>query len=172
MNDKEILSTDRMYLREFTLADADAVFEFNSEPEVTRYTGDADAVKTRQDAEKIISEIWLKEYQQYGYGRWAIVLKETDRVIGFCGFKYIESLAMPDLGYRLLPDYWGVGLATEIAQATLAYGKRVMALENAFADAMPDNIASNKILEKLGFTFSQQVVEHDQLYNRYLINLM
>ena len=116
------IETPRLIMREFTLDDAEAVYQFNSHKEVTRYTGDAGFVKSIDDAKSIINDIWLKEYHHYGYARWALVDKQTQQVIGFCGLKYEPELNAPDIGYRMLPEYWGKGLGMEASKAALEYG--------------------------------------------------
>ena len=160
--------TNRTYIREFCLTDAAAVYDFNSDPFVTRYTGDAGLVKKIEDAEHIIQNIWLKEYRKYGYGRWAVVDKKTNKVIGFAGFKFIPDMGMPDIGYRLLPSYWGKGFATEITQASAEYFGNELGNTMYFGDAMEGNYASIKILTKLGLKFGGYVKDGEHLFLRFI----
>jgi len=162
-----VIETERTLLREFRLEDAEAVLKFNVNTEVTRYTGDAGMIKTLDDAKRVIQSIWLKEYQEYGYGRWAVVDKASGDVVGFCGFKYFPSLGMPDIGYRFLPEYWGKGLATETAFACVDFAKQNLAFTRYFADVMPDNIASKRVIEKLGLTYSETIQEDGIDFLRY-----
>ncbi len=104
---KIILETPRLIIREFMLADAEDVLYFNLPAEVTKYTGDADLCKIVEDAKSIIENVWLKQYTEVGFARWAVVLKTTEKVIGFCGFKNEPRINGVDLGYRFHPDYWG-----------------------------------------------------------------
>ena len=156
---KALIKTPRLLMRKFCLEDVDAVFEFSSNADVTLYTGDADSVKTRNDALKIITDIWLPEYKKYGYGRYALVHRESGLVIGFCGLKYIPEHERADLGYRMLPEYWGQGLGFEAAAAALEYGRRTLGLKSIFAEADADNVASNRILERIGLKLTRQ---HDE----------
>ena len=148
---KTLIETSRLIMREFCLNDIDAVYEFSTNPEVTRYTGDADAVKTKEDAKKIITDIWQAEYQKYGYARYALIHKADEKLIGFCGMKYEPEIKEPDIGYRMLPKYWGKGLGTEAAKASLKYAKNVLKLNRIIGDAVVENIGSNRILQNLGF---------------------
>lgn len=146
-----LIETDRLQMRKFTLDDADAVLEFSTCPDVTRFTGDAGTVRSKQEAENLIRNVWLAEYEKYGYARYALVHKGDQKVIGFCGVKYEPELGLPDIGYRILPAYWGKGLATEAVRATLKYAREVLGLERIIVEVVDQNLASNKLLLKLGF---------------------
>ncbi len=162
-----LIETPRLTMREFCLADIDEVYEFSTDPEVTRYTGDAGSVKTKEDAKKIITDIWQVEYQKYGYARYALIHKADDRIIGFCGMKYEPEIKGPDIGYRMLPKYWGKGLGTEAAKASLEYAKNVLQLNRIIGDAVVENIGSNRILQKLGFDLIGNYEFEEFEVNRY-----
>lgn len=146
-----LIETARLQMRKFELQDAEAVLAFSRDPQVTRYTGDKGEVKTLDDAKRVIEQVWFKDYRTYGYGRYALVHKADNKVIGFCGLKYLPEFEMADLGYRMLPDYWGQGLGMECAQAALCYGFDKLELDKVFAMADVENTGSNRILQKLGF---------------------
>lgn len=162
-----LIETPRLYMREFTMDDALAVHEFGSNEEVTRYTGDAGSVESLQDAKKIIEKVWLAEYKKYGYARYALVHKSDDRVIGFCGLKFEEEMGLPDIGYRMLPEYWGRGLATEAARATLEYARTELGLGRIVGLAVVENVASNRVLEKIGMRIVATFEEDGFTINRY-----
>lgn len=155
-----LIETERLQMREFTLGDIDAVYEFQTNPDVTRFMGGDGAVKVRADAERIIREIWLVEYEKYGYARYALVHKGDQRVIGFCGLKFVPEAGLPDIGYRMLPEYWGQGLATEAARAVIDYARRVLNVEKFFGEVVEQNVASINVLEKLG-------LRHVDTYEKY-----
>lgn len=161
------LETARTYIREFTMEDAEAVLAFSANEDVTKYTGDAGMISSLEDAKHVISNIWLKEYKQYGYGRWAVVDKTNDKVIGFCGLKYLPEVGMPDVGYRFLPEYWGKGLATETAQACVDFCTNKLGVAKFFGDVMEDNAASVQVLKKLGLNFSGYIEESGHTYMRF-----
>lgn len=150
-----MIETPRIQLRRFRPSDAAAVLEFGSDPEVMRYTGDA-LVRDLDHAGQIINDIWQAEYEAYGYGRLAAYHKDDRRVIGFSGFKYLPELGFPDLGYRILPDYWNQGLATEMATALIDYGFHTLELPEVYGFVLPENLASIRVLEKAGFQFQKQ----------------
>ncbi|MFY8275327.1 GNAT family N-acetyltransferase [Pseudoalteromonas sp. SSDWG2] len=151
-----LIDTPRLQMRQFRIEDAQAVFDFNADTHVTRYTGDAGLVKTLDDAKKIITDIWLRDYAKYGYGRYALIHKADQKLIGFCGLKYDPGHPGTDLGYRMLPAYWGQGLGFEAAKAAFNYGLDTLKLNHIIAEADENNIGSIKIIERLGFTLCDQ----------------
>lgn len=148
-----IIETPRIILRRFKIEDYQAVYEFNSNEEVQKYTGD-ELVASPERAKELIKSISLKDYELYGYGRWAVIYKEDDnRVIGFAGLKYLPEIQETDIGYRILPEYWGRGITSEVSKEIIKYGFEVLKLNRIIGIAMPENEASWKILEKIGLTF-------------------
>lgn len=149
---KIIIETERLQLRKFNTRDAKAVLAFNGHPEVQKYTGDS-LLKTIDEAQKIITDIWLPEYEKYSYARWAVIYKPEQKVIGFAGLKYLPEIGETDIGYRFLPDYWGKGIATEVSKEIIKYGFEVLGLKKIIGIIEPSNVASEKVLEKIGLHF-------------------
>lgn len=139
--------TPRLAHRAFQTGDADSLFALNSHPEVMRYTGEppAESVEAVRDA---IDN--YPDFKAVGYGRWACVLKESQRIIGFCGLKHLDDLGETDIGFRFLPEYWGQGLATEAAAACLDFGFEEIGLDRIIGLVLPQNRASIRVLEKIG----------------------
>jgi RimJ/RimL family protein N-acetyltransferase len=157
------IETDRLILRNFTLDDAAAFQHLNSDPAVLRYTYDP-PIETIEDARRILQEAPLADYARYGYGRVACVLKETGELIGFSGLKYLADYGETDIGYRFVQRCWGQGLATESALPMMAYGRDVLGLERIVGIVDPDNLASARVLRKLGLVYegTQHVPELDR----------
>ncbi|MDA0719116.1 MAG: GNAT family N-acetyltransferase [Bacteroidetes bacterium] len=151
-----IIETPRLILRPFTMADAAAVVRFGSNNRTQELTGDI-GIYTIEKAQEIIQEVWLKEYEQYGYARMAVVVKSSNELIGFSGLKHLPELSAPDLGYRFLPDYWGQGIATEAAKAILDWGFKNFDFEKIVAFSFAFNFGSMGVLRKLGFNY----LKHD-----------
>lgn len=147
---KIILETERLYLRHFTEADAPLIRHLNSQPGVLQYIPEP-VPASDDEAKEIIISIILPQYNN-NIGRWATHLKMNDEFIGWCGLKSVKGEI--DLGYRFLPSAWGKGYATEAAKATLQYGHQPLQLEKVIAHAHIENIASQKVLEKIGMQFS------------------
>ncbi|USD37003.1 GNAT family N-acetyltransferase [Ferrimonas sp. SCSIO 43195] len=166
-----LIDTERLQMRHFTLADLEAVYAFSSHEEVTRYTGDAGMVRSRDDARRIIEEVWLAEYQRYGYARYALVHKGDNRVIGFCGMKYETHIGATDIGYRMLPQYWGQGLAKEAVAALLPYARDVLGLKRIVGDVVDVNLASARLLQRAGFKQIDQFEDQGFTLLRFELNL-
>lgn len=146
-----ILNTERLYLREFTIADVQNFIDLNSNINVIRYTGD-ETIETEEKAVEILTNIVLPQYKRK-LGRWAVHLKSNDEFIGWCGLKYLEEAKLIDLGYRFFEHHWGKGYATESAKAVIAYGFNTLNLEEIVAHAAIENINSHKVLKKAGMQF-------------------
>jgi len=152
--DHAIIETKRTILREFREDDYQAVFEFGSNKEVNKYTGDI-ILESPQHAKEIIKNVWLSDYQKYAYGRWAVYYKPDNKIIGFAGLKYLPEVKETDIGFRFLPEYWGKGIATEVSIEIIKYGFEKLKLTKIIGIAMPENIASCKVLEKIGLKFEK-----------------
>ena len=146
------IETERLILREFSVADTSDVLAFGADPQVNKYTGDQQ-ISTLEEARSIIRDVNHKDYQTYGYGRWALIYKPDNKLIGFVGLKYLPEMEVTDIGFRMLPEYWGKGIATEAAKEVIRYGFEKLGLERIIGIALPENIASCKVLEKIGLTF-------------------
>ena len=145
--------TARFLLREILPEDLEGMFQLDADPAVHRYLGQKPLTHISQSAD-IIRKV-RQQYQDYGIGRWAIIDKQTQAFIGWCGLKFVteptnDHTHFYDIGYRLIPAYWGMGIATETATEALRYGFEVMKLDTIFASAHGENLASNHILKKIG----------------------
>jgi len=150
--EKIILETERLIMRPFEMKDAAAVLEFSSNQKTQENTGDI-VRTTIEEVTEIIENVWFSDYEKYGYGRFAVIYKPDNKLIGFCGLKFLPEMNVTDLGYRFLPEYWGMGIATESSIKILDYGFSVLKLTNISGAVIPHNKASSKVLLKLGFTF-------------------
>jgi [ribosomal protein S5]-alanine N-acetyltransferase len=163
-----ILETDRLCLWEFVEEDAQAFFELNSNPDVVRFTGDGPLTSV-EEARKGLRERPINDYRTHGFGRWAVVHKQSDKIIGFAGLKYLDDLQEVDLGYRLLPEYWGQGLTTEASIACVQYGLTTLKLPRILGLVDPANVASVRVLEKSGLTFDTMIEYRSQQVAMYSV---
>jgi len=149
------LETERLLLRWFTLDDVDVFYELGTNPQVIRYLGNQ-PLASLDVAREALAAAPLKDYATYGYGRFACVWKQTGRVVGFCGPKFLPDTRDVDLGYRFLPNFWGMGLATESALAVIDYARRQLGVLRLVGWVHSDNVASARVLTKLGFSFERR----------------
>ena len=154
-----VIETERLILRTFTEDDGLLIYELNKDPDVTEYTGDP--VRDIEQACQILEQVILPQYALYNHGRWAVHLKSDFAFIGWCGLKARPERNEIDLGYRFMKSAWGKGLATEAAFACLKYGFEKLNLPRIVGRAMPQNIASLKVLEKCGMKYIGEEVVDD-----------
>lgn len=124
-----MIETERLILREYTREDFQALFEIMSDAETMQhYPKPFDAERTKDWIE------WnLQNYQEYGFGLWAVVLKETGEFIGDCGItiQKIDGELLPEIGYHIHKKYWRRGFGSEAAKAA-----RDWAFENTEYDCL------------------------------------
>lgn len=144
------LTTERLNLRLFTHDDLPAMHALNTDPEVIRYADDP--VKDIEETRQRLENGPLADYRKYGYGRFAVELKETGKVIGFCGIKYIPELELPELGYRYMKEYWGKGIGTEAGNVCVGFAREDLNISKLIALIIPENMGSIRVAEKVGMT--------------------
>lgn len=152
-----ILETPRLLLREITAADAEFVLEMLNEPAFIRNVADR-GVRTLADAAEYIAQKFEASYREFGFGSYAIELKETGLIVGMCGLLQRPTLADVDVGYAILERYWGRGFAYEAAAAVMQYGREKLGLSRIVGFTAPENNISIKLLEKLGLHFERMVI--------------
>ncbi|WP_375437205.1 GNAT family N-acetyltransferase [uncultured Hymenobacter sp.] len=159
------IETPRLLLRKIELTDAPGILALDSDPDVLRYVPNA-PISTLAEATGIVEHI-RAQYQRNGIGRWAVKRKTDGAFVGWCGLKLVDDAVTNghtnyyDIGYRLLAQYWGSGYASEAAEASLRYGFEVLQLPVINATVMHENLASRRILEKLGLARTGEFTEVD-----------
>lgn len=153
---KNPIETERLLLRELLLSDADGMFELDSNPNVHLFLGN-NPVKKLEESIKYI-HFAQKQYKDFGIGRWAVILKETNEFLGWSGIKFITDEInghknFYEIGYRFIEKYWGKGYATEAGKAFVDYAFNEMKVNALYAYADAGNENSRKILEKLGLQY-------------------
>jgi RimJ/RimL family protein N-acetyltransferase len=152
----KIFETERLVLRELCIDDAVFILQLVNEPSWLRFIGDK-GIKTLEAARNYILKGPVEMYARLGFGLWLVELKEGSIPVGICGLIKRESLKDIDIGFAFLPAYWRRGYAFESASAAMAYGKKALELKRIVAVMSPDNYASDRLLEKLGFRFERMV---------------
>ncbi|NMH27906.1 GNAT family N-acetyltransferase [Flavobacterium silvaticum] len=152
---KIIAQTSRLYLREFIFKDAQSLFELNNDPLVIQYTGDVAFISLTEAAQFIST---YDAYQKTGMGRWAVIRKQDDEFLGWCGLKLENGNC--DIGFRFFRKFWNTGYATEAASKCLEIGLTELKMDEIIGRALKENIASIKVLEKIGLAFSHEFEAH------------
>ncbi|MFQ3576974.1 MAG: GNAT family N-acetyltransferase [Cytophagales bacterium] len=152
MRRQDYIETERTLLRHLTVDDAEDFYTLNLDKEVLKYTGDQ-PFENIQAAKNFL--INYEQNKKYGVGRLAVIEKITSKFIGWCGLKYNPEKDEYDIGFRFFREYWRQGFATETAKRCLDYGFNELGIARIVGRAMKENIASIKVLEKIGMTFKE-----------------
>jgi RimJ/RimL family protein N-acetyltransferase len=152
----EVLSTPRLTLRHLTLEDAAFMLELLNEKPFLENIGDR-GVRNLADAKAYLAKGAIASYQDFGFGLYAVERKDAAEPIGICGLSKRESLDHPDLGFALLKKFHGQGYARESAEAVLHYARKTLGLRRIEAITKPQNRASIRLLENLGFRFEKTI---------------
>ena len=143
-----IVESERLYARRYTLEDEEAFYRLNSDEVVMRYIRPP---KSKEESHEFLLEN-LRFYEEHpGLGRWALVEKSTDVIIGSFSLLLLEHTNDIHIGYALLEEHWGKGYAAEIVKAGLGYVFNELKLSTVVAVTYPDNIPSQKVLLKNNF---------------------
>ncbi len=146
------LETERTILRQLTMNDAEAIFNYASREEVARFVT-WEAHETLDDSKNFIHYA-LERYANYLFAPWGIVLKENNELIGTADFVSWEKRhRTAEIGYVLSSDYWGQGLMPEVAKKIVAFGFEKMNLVRIQALCLEENVASEKVMQKIGMTY-------------------
>ena len=147
------IETDRLLLRPWKDEDLDAYAGMCADPEVMRYMP---GVMTREQAAEQISR-FARHLEERGYGYWAAEDKASGALAGRIGLLYKEDWPegphKTDVGWLLDRSYWGRGLATEGARASLRHGFEGLGIERIISITLPDNVASRRVMEKLEMAY-------------------
>jgi len=146
------IETDRLILRGFETADLDALAGILSTPAVMRYMPGGEPF-SRERTEKTLQGI-IRHWEEHSFGWWAVMQKGVPQLAGWCGLTYLEELDETEIAYLLDEPFWSKGIATEGAVASLRFGFENVGLDHAVALAHVDNIASRRVMEKSGLTYT------------------
>ena len=167
---KKILETKRLILREFKMQDAPDLLQIQADggmPHLAQF-GPLNLEYTQELLKRI-----LASYKQNGFDLWAIIDKENNKIIGYCGIHKItinENEPVNELAYRIYKPLWGNGFATEAAKAAKEYAFNVLKLPEIVSCIAPDNEKSIRVAEKNGLKFWKNAIWRNKEHKIYRIN--
>jgi RimJ/RimL family protein N-acetyltransferase len=105
----------------------------------------------------------LEHWTRHGFGLWMLLERERDEVIGLAVLRHlaIDGVDEIETGYALHREFWGRGLATEIATACIDYGRRHLGCPSIVALTHPGNVGSQRVLRKVGMQYEREIVQQD-----------
>jgi [ribosomal protein S5]-alanine N-acetyltransferase len=151
-----VLETDRLRLRHLSSADAPFMLELLNDPDFIRNIGDR-GVRTLDQARQYIQAGPAASYEQHGFGLDLVESRQSGLGVGICGLLRRDCHPDVELGFAFLPTARGQNYAFEAGRAALDFGTRSLGLTRIVALTAPDNMASIRVLEKLGFRFERTV---------------
>jgi ribosomal-protein-alanine N-acetyltransferase len=151
-----IIETERLLLRRLAEADAPFVLALLTDPDFLTQVGDR-GVHDLESARRYVREGPGASYARYGFGLNVMQLKSSAAAVGLCGLLRRGSHPDVEIGFALLPQARGQGLALEAAAATLCWGLDSLFLPRIVALTAPENVGSMRILERIGMRFERLV---------------
>lgn len=145
-----LINTERLSLRPLGLDDASFVLRLLNEPTFIKHITDK-GVRDLDGAREYLRSGPLASYAQHGFGLWRVGLLESDTPIGMAGLLKRDYLEFMDIGYALLPEYFGLGYALEMASAVMDYARVELKAKKVLAMVNEGNEPSIRLLGKLGF---------------------
>lgn len=156
------LETERLILREFSKDDLEIFASLMADPEVMRFSLGG-PMKDKEQAREYLQKRILDHYAQYGYGLYAAFIKSDNSFIGFVGLisQSIDGKKKTELGYRLHPNYWGKGLATEGALAVCRHAFDKLGIDELISIIDPQNKRSLEVAKRVGMNFWKESSFHN-----------
>ncbi|MEJ9218498.1 GNAT family protein [Paenibacillus glucanolyticus] len=147
-----VLETERLRLRRVSMQDANEMYVYASDDEVTKHVT-WETHRSVNDSKRFIQFI-LAQYAKHDIAPWGIELKESGRMVGTVDFVWWKpGHQSAEIGYVLARDCWGQGLMTEAATALLKLGFGQMELVRIQARCITENIGSQRVMEKIGMSY-------------------
>ena len=154
-----ILTTERLYLRKYQEEDVAALFPILSDPTTMAFW------PKPYDKPQVLNWITraMESYAKNGFGRWAVIRKEDDTLIGCCGFfrAEVNGVVENDIGYIIHHRYWKMGYAYEASKACLEYGLNELKMDRVIANMPTDHHGSKRVAEKIGLQQETVFINHN-----------
>ncbi len=166
-NPHPLPESERLFLRRFVAADAPDLFRFESNPELVRYI--RPPVQRLEETVEKVREAILYYDRCPGLGFFPAFSKDDGRFVGCFVIRYFDEERKDEVevGYGLLKEEWGKGLASEMFQKLVEYGFAVLKQPRLMAVVDPLNAPSRKVLERAGFRCTKDILHHGQLLKYY-----
>jgi RimJ/RimL family protein N-acetyltransferase len=165
--DKRRLETKRLVLRPMLATDIDWLHLIFTDAKVmAAFNHDP---LTREQMQRWLQRN-LDHQNEYGYGLFSVILKETGMLIGDCGLEQMEDMQAAELGYDFRSDFWNQGYATEAATAVRDYAFDVLKLPCLISLIRVGNLASKHVAEKVGMSLAEEFTRYGIQYWKYSLS--
>jgi len=148
------IKTERLVLRPFSEEDVGSLYEILEHRDMLRYFPGSQTISIER-VQKLISR-QLLHWDEHDFGWWAVQTVETHALVGWSGLTYLPETDEIEIAYLVSKPYWGIGLATEASRVGINYGFEKLGLDLIVGIVHPENLASQRVLEKLGLHFVER----------------
>lgn len=167
-----VCQTEKLCLRHITKSDSPFILELLNDASYIQSIRDS-GVRTIPEAEDYILKTYSENYHRFGFGLFLVELKESQTPLGICGLVKRETLPDIDIGFAFLPRYWGKGYALNSSLAILDYARNNLKLHRVLAITSSHNLASIKVLQKLGMRFDRMIkLSPDQEELKFFVKIL
>ncbi len=160
-----MLETERLIMRPLSESDVNDIFAMRSDEEIMRFIREPQGRSESFDWIKLVSARWQKDK----LGFCAVIEKDTDKFLGWCGIWRLKETGEIEIGYAIDKAHWGKGFATEAAERFMQYAFEELNAGKLVAVARPENNASRRVMEKLGMNFVKIATFYEQSLVQYAI---
>ncbi|WP_017316189.1 GNAT family N-acetyltransferase [Mastigocladopsis repens] len=158
------IETARLRLRPFIISDfPDYHRQITSDVDVMQTLLPGKALSWQEG--QLFFNRFLEHWERHSFGLWLVFDKQEGNLIGQCGLRFLEGSLEYELVYAVARAYWGKGIATEAAKASLRYGFEELKAEQIMALTAPTNFVSQRVMQKLGMKYEKNAF----LYNREVV---
>lgn len=161
------IETERLLLRFFEAADFDSTYRLFNDQAVQKYLSPEN--KRTRGRLKITFEKFRLRWEERGFGIWCVCEKTSQKMIGYCGFQYLDKTGNVEIVFAYLKEHWKKGFATEAANACLRFGFEKLKTEKIYAVIHPENTASHRVLKKIGMSFDRATEHYRMNLTAYTI---
>ena len=162
-----VLETERLLLRKMQMYDLEDYYAYSSQPEVARYNS-WKPPQSLAECRKFFTTRVIERYQRMQLTPWGVIDKATWRLVGLCGFtEWYPVDARAEIAYGISKTYWGRGYIPEAVRMVLAFGFRVLGFEHIQAACVIENVASERVMQKVGMSFDTILHEYSFIKERY-----
>jgi RimJ/RimL family protein N-acetyltransferase len=165
-NDDLRFETKRLILRSMYESDFDMLYRIFTDSQVMAAFNHP--LFTREQMDRWLQRN-LDHQNQYGYGLFSVILKETGELIGDCGLEQMDDMNAAELGYDFRSEFWNQGYATEAACAVRDYAFTVLGLPHLISLIRVGNLASRRVAEKVGMTLAEEFTRYEISYWKFVL---
>ncbi|MGH0777677.1 GNAT family N-acetyltransferase [Bacillus cereus] len=163
--EKKVIHTKRLFMRKPLIEDVEQFYSILKEEVVGKWLAKS-RVMSKGEAKDYIIQL-ISHWEQYDFGVWLLVNRNTGKLLGHCGLRKIDETGEIEIMYLLDPEYWGNGYASEAAKASIQYAKEMMNEKRIIARVKVENENSKKLLRNLGFTYTHDVNHSGRLLSYF-----